>query len=381
MKILLIGNYANDRQESMQRMATLLFNGLRDAGLDAEVMTPPAFAGRLIASGSGLGKWLGYIDKFFVFPILLKRRIKQLKGRSLVVHICDHSNAFYTRVLSGVPNIVTCHDLLAIRSALGEVPQNQTGWSGKRLQSIILAGLNRARHVACVSNATRLDLLRLSTLGEEKVTVIPNALNHPYSPIPREEAQGRIDRLLEKNGLPPAALSGDFILHVGGNQWYKNRMGVLRIYALLREEPDSHTLVMVGKPFTVEMRDFVEANRLPCCAMTVCDGEDLRALYCRAQALLFPSLAEGFGWPIIEAQACGCPVVCSSGQPFLEVSGGAALMCEATDEQSFAVELLKLRHPEVRESLVRQGLENARRHDAASMIEAYRRRYSTLLAA
>ena len=161
MKILLIGNYPHDRQASMQRMCGLLQNGLRAAGLDAEVMTPPAFAGKLLASGSGLGKWLGYIDKFIVFPILLKRRIKQLAGQSLVVHICDHSNAYYTRVLDGVPNIVTCHDLLAIRSALGEVPENPTGWSGKRLQSIILEGLNRARHVACVSTATSHDLLRL----------------------------------------------------------------------------------------------------------------------------------------------------------------------------------------------------------------------------
>ena len=386
MKILLIGNYAHDGQESMKRMSDLFLSSLRAAGLDAEVMTPPALAGKLLPSGSGLGKWLGYIDKFFVFPIVLKRRIKQLRGQggqSVIVHICDHSNAFYTRVLGGVPNIVSCHDLLAIRSGLGEFPENPTRWSGKRFQSIILKGLNNARHVACDSTATSRDLLRLSTLREDQVSVIPNALNHPYSPMPKDQSNERIRHLLNQNGLPPTALSGNFILHVGGNQWYKNRMGVLRIYAGLRKEPGFPALVMVGKPFTTGMQDFVTANQLSAhvCQVTACDNEDLRALYSRAQALLFPSLAEGFGWPIIEAQACGCPVVCTSGEPFLEVSGGAALLCEAADEQGFAAALTKLRDSGERESLIRRGLENARRHDSASMIEAYRRRYAALLAA
>src|SRR3954452_556968 len=90
--VLLIGNYAADRQQSMQRFGTMMLQGLQEAGIAAELMSPLPLLGRFRAAGDFVAKWLGYMDKFILFP----RRLQRALGRGVsVVHICDHSNAMY----------------------------------------------------------------------------------------------------------------------------------------------------------------------------------------------------------------------------------------------------------------------------------------------
>ena len=386
MRVLLIGNYPHDRQESMQRFAGMMLSGLQAAGITAELMVPKPCFGTLKRSGTGLGKWLGYIDKFLLFPILLRLKLST-NHNSSVVHICDHSNAFYTRYLQDVPHVVTCHDLLAVRSARGEVPANPTRWSGRQLQDMVAKGLARARQVVCDSEATQRDVHRLIALARDRVSVISIGFNYPYSAMPEPEARTRIEPLIRE----PACCRGScqlplqapgFILHVGGNQWYKNRLGVLRIYArAVATNPATPDLIMAGKPFTAEMEAYVAAHHLQQRVRSVeeCGNEDLRALYSLADLLLFPSLAEGFGWPVIEAQACGCPVLCSSVEPFPEVTRGTACMHDPADEPGFATELLRLlARPDTRKALTAQGLDNARRFAPATMVASYIECYEQL---
>src|SRR5580700_10846422 len=158
MKVLLLGNYANDEQESMRRFADLLALQLPRLGISTELLRPAPVFGRLRRSAGGAGKWLGYLDKFVLFPRTLQNRVRQCDGE-ILVHICDHSNAVYTRVLAGIPHLVTCHDLLAIRSALGEFPGRRVRGSGRLYQRWILRGLNAAKQVACISTATYRDIL------------------------------------------------------------------------------------------------------------------------------------------------------------------------------------------------------------------------------
>jgi glycosyltransferase involved in cell wall biosynthesis len=329
MKVLLLGNYVNDGQESMQRFAAFLAQGVTRAGHEVRLLRPPSIVGQLRPSGKGVGKWLGYVDKFGSFPFLLRSAVKKVD----VVHICDHANSFYTRHLQFVPHVVTCHDLLAVRSALGEVPQNSTRWTGRKLQRIILKGLTRAQHIACVSDATRGDLLRLGGISEQRVSRVYNSLNYPYSPMGKYEAVGRLRKLSVDS-------SQSFLLHVGGNQWYKNRLGVLRIFSMLRKLALGHVLklVMVGQPWTTEMRQFISENGMSdlTLELTGVSNEDLRALYSTATMMLFPSLQEGFGWPIVEAQACGCPVATSNSSPMDEVGGDAAIYIDPENPDSAA---------------------------------------------
>jgi glycosyltransferase involved in cell wall biosynthesis len=151
--------------------------------------------------------------------------------------------------------------------------------------------------------------------------------------MPEPEALARL-RQLSPN------LSRPFLLHVGGNQWYKNRLGALRIFFCLRNlvSDPAFKLVMVGKPWTAEMRRFVYENNMSEVTLELTAGtdEDLQALYSTASMILFPSLQEGFGWPIIEAQSCGCPVATSKRSPMVEVAGDAGIFIDPEDPESAA---------------------------------------------
>lgn len=378
MKIVLVGNYAQDRQESMLRFAAVLESGLARAGVAVEMIRPEPLFGRLRPSAGGFGKWLGYIDKFVVFPFVLRKKIAN--RRDVVVHICDHSNAPYTRHLRRVPHIVTCNDLLAIRSALGEFPQNPTGWTGRMLQRWIANGLRRANRIACISGATRRDLLRVLRIGGRRATVIHMGQNHPYRPMPRDEAAMRLEKL--RAGLP----SRRFILHVGGNQFYKNRLGVLRIHARLRAmRSDAPALVLVGPPVAGEMKALLAEDVI---VLSDVGNENLCALYSAAELLLFPSIAEGFGWPIAEAMACGCRVVTTGGAPMTEVGGDAAIYLNPVDESecwtghaAASVSQTLDQDAGRRDALIRAGLEQARKFATDGMIEKYLILYREALAA
>lgn len=190
MKLLLVANYETDRQESMLRFASALHAGLRDAGIESALTRPAPIVGRLRPGATGLAKWLGYIDKFVLFP----PRLRQLARGADVVHICDHSNAMYLPHVHTRPHLITCNDMLAIRSARGEFSRNPTGWTGRLLQRWILSNLRRARHLTCISAATQRDVLRLTGQPAERVTVTHMGLNYPYAPIPEVAAASEARR-------------------------------------------------------------------------------------------------------------------------------------------------------------------------------------------
>jgi glycosyltransferase involved in cell wall biosynthesis len=182
----------------------------------------------------------------------------------------------------------------------------------------------------------------------------------------RDEAMARIHKLR-------IDLGRTFFLHVGGNQWYKNRVGVLRIFSSLRKQipQQNPKMVMVGKPWTDDMRRFVSENGLKDVTFELpgIQDEDLRALYSTAAMLLFPSLDEGFGWPIIEAQACGCPVLTSGRPPMDEVGGTAAVYVDPENPEAAAaaVVLALNKAADLREA----SLQNAARFSSSAMIQGY----------
>lgn len=385
--VLLVGNYIHDGQESMQRFATVMKEGLAAAGVDVEVIRPEPFFGRLHPGATGLGKWLGYLDKFLAFPFVLKKKVATLNSRpspKLVVHICDHSNAFYTRYLREVPHLVTCHDMLAVRSALGEIPQNPTRWSGRILQKFVLRGLEAARVIACDSEATRRDVARLAKGADSRSTVTTIGLNAPFHPVPEEEARAHVVALMRANGTPVAD-DARYIVHVGGDQWYKNRNGVVDVFCELRRSSDQADLrlMMVGKPLTPKLRTLIDDSGLRDRVVELpgVSHRDLCALYSAAELLLFPSLQEGFGWPIIEAQACGCRVVTTDRSPMNEIGGDAAAYLDPEDVRS-SVEVLRRvieEGAQQRRERIERGFANAAKYSTRGMIDNYLALYSSLV--
>jgi glycosyltransferase involved in cell wall biosynthesis len=362
LRILLIGNYPLDQQQSMLRFADLLERELKDLGHTVRLLRPqPILAGQDSGS-SGLGKWIGYVDKFLLFP----RKLKSVKNSFDVAHICDHSNSMYTRYLRDVPHVVTCHDMLAVRSALGEVPENPVSRTGREFQRMIVAGLKRAQRVICDSENTRMEVLRVTGRTQASVSRVYLGLNYPYSPMDPGEAAARLKSF-------PFDATFPFFIHVGGGQWYKNRLGLLRIFDHLHHMAPARRfhLLMVGPSPSASMRDFLRESGLNDLVHRVSgvSNEDLRAAYSLAQGLIFPSLQEGFGWPILEAQACGCPVFTNRRAPMTELGGDAAVYFD-TSAEAAAAGIIKESMAN-RSYLQRKGLENVKRFQEAIMMREY----------
>ena len=370
--VLLIGNYPPDRQESMQRFAMMMLAGLTAAGVPAELIQPQAFFGRFRSAGPFITKWLAYIDKFILFPLQLRRKLKEAPA---LVHICDHSNAMYARRVRDVPVVISCHDLLAVRGALGEPTDCPASPTGKLLQRWIVSGLESATVVSCVSQATLADAKRLVARpnGKPRLELIALGLNYPYRQIPPSEALSRLKE------FPVLAQGTPFVLNVGSNLDRKNRQGVLRIFARCQEQWNG-LLVFAGEPLSDPLRS--RARQLGVLDRIVevphATSELLEALYNCATVLLFPSTFEGFGWPIAEAHACGCPVLCVDREPMTEVAGDAALTHALEDEEGFAKDILRLTNPAERETWSVRALENAQRFTASAMIEKFRELYRSL---
>lgn len=365
----MVGNYVADRQQSMLRFDAMMKAGLREAGYPARIIRPEMRLGGFGKARRGLSKWLGYVDKFVLFPA----RLRAASASVDVVHICDHGYSLYAKHLDAVPCVVTCHDLISVRCARGEIPGQQTRWSGRKYQQMIVNGLERARSVACDSEATRSDFLRLCRLAASKVPIIHVALNPVYRPAAEAERAARLARL----GMD---LKGRFVLHVGAS-WYKNRSGVIKIFQHLVQNIRAQDLglVMVGGNWTADLNSLVQklglAHRIR--LFSDLDNEDLRALYSTAIALLFPSLYEGFGWPIIEAQACGCPVFTSNRPPMTEVGGDGAVYIDPEQPKQAAATILEnLPHAQ---RMLEAGFVNVVRFSVDRMIAGYLKLYADAL--
>lgn len=346
----------------MDRFAGMLEYGLRTTGYRVRLLKPQPILGRLSASATGLGKWLGYLDRFLLFIPIMKKATKWAD----VVHICDQANAVYVPYLYRKPHIVTCHDMLAIRSARGEFSEHSTAITGKIFQGWILDGLRKAHHIACISESTHDDLLRLSGIAPYRVSTNKIGLNYPYRPMSKKESSLYLNQL----GLSDCS---PFFLHVGNNNWYKNKIGLLKIFQQLFgiDELRRPKLVLAGMRLEGKIQSFADKIGMSSYLRQVAEvsNEQLRALYSTAEGLIFPSLAEGFGWPIIEAQACGCPVFTSNRKPMTEVGGNAAIYFDPSDEFSAAKSISKtIRN---NSNMRMHGYNNAIKFSTKKMISGY----------
>jgi len=362
MNILLVGNYVPSQQESMQRFSHMMEDNFKSTTNTVKLLKPKPIVCKKENAESGLAKWLGYIDQFILFQWALKKESKWAD----VVLICDHSNAMYAKWIKDKPVLVTCHDIMAIKSALGIVENKKTSMTGRLLQSWIVSGLKSSEHIICVSKNTQKELQQILKIGDEKTSIIYNALNYPYELMEEEEAYNYINAKIVN-------VSDKFFFHLGGNQWYKNRMGVVEIYSVLIKNKQfaNHKLVMAGKPLTKELKNKIQELKLNdnIIELTNISNEEIRAFYSKAEALLFPSLQEGFGWPIAEAQACGCPVITTNRAPMTEVGGDAAIYIEPEDITSSVNIIIKnFSH---KSTIKEKSLENATRFKTSVMTDKY----------
>ena len=371
MRIVLIGNYVRDQQESMSRFAKMLKRGLIAEGHECEIWGPNAFLGRYHENHyKGLGKWLGYVDKWIIYPVILglKARSVRFKSPDVRFHICDHSNAPYLAYLPSNQSSITCHDVIAIRGALGFPDAHcRASKLGNFLQKWILRSLLRAPKIAFDSRAT---LEQLSDLDHNKNSersawkVIHCAINADFQQMEAVAISPRLEEV-----MVPAK---GYILHVGSNLPRKNRKLLIDVLTSLGDKWDGN-ICFAGQPADDDLLKYADkyGHRHRVFSVEGPGHEMLNALYCGSTALLFPSWSEGFGWPVIEAQICGAAVIASNIQPMPEVGGTGAIYADPNNAATFSEALLSLSDPLRKQKLISEGFQNARRFDLTQMTRSY----------
>jgi glycosyltransferase involved in cell wall biosynthesis len=358
MRITLVDTAVPGRPGSMGRYAGLVEAANVGGSVHRIRIGPPARVGAV--SGARAETWVRHAWNLSV------GRLKLARVRSDLFHVLDGSYAYVAAGLDPARCVVTCHDMIPWLQREGRLPGRQ-GPAAVRIMDRSARVLRRARHVLAVSEATRQDAIRIAGLDPGRVSVVPNALAPEWfavaSPAPAADARG---------DTPPV------ILHLGNNAPYKNRAGVVRVFARIRQVMHAR-LIMAGARPDPGLQRLAEENGVAGFVEWLSEVEEsrLKTLYRSASLLLFPSLYEGFGWPVLEAMACGCPVVCSNAGSLPEVAGTAALMAAPEDEGGLASHCLAiLREPRVREALQRGGVRHVSGFSVARMMEGVRRAYA-----
>jgi glycosyltransferase involved in cell wall biosynthesis len=305
--------------QSMPRFAAMLTDGMKDRGHEIEICSPQALFHKLPLPQS-LKKWGGYIDQYVMFPAQVRKRLKTYPSNTLFV-FTDQALGPWIPLVANRPHVIHCHDFLAQRSALGQIPENPTSSTGQKYQAYIRKGYVQGRNFISVSNKTRQDLHQLLRFVPPCSRMVYNGLNQSFEKADQGPAREMIIAQTAIN------VSDGYILHIGGNQWYKNRIGVIKIYNEWRESFGLKLpLLMVGAVPNAKL--LAEHKSSPyqedIHLLTGKSDDFIKLAYNGASAFLFPSLAEGFGWPIAEAMASGCPVVTTHEEPMTEVGGSAA---------------------------------------------------------
>ena len=252
------------------------------------------------------------------------------------------------------PTLGTIHDLSSLHVE-GKYDRVRTLY----IKHVLPFLSRRLTSIVAVSESTATDVIRYTGVASDRVTVVPNAVDHDtFFPTAKEEARGRVARWV---GNRPYALYLSRIEHPG-----KNHVRLIRAYERLRAAGAiTQRLVFCGGDWngSEEVHRYVEASDYA--ADIVFTGfvpsEYLRDLYCAADAMVFPSLFEGFGLPILEAMACGIPVACSDVSSMPEVAGTAAVLFDPSSEEDIAraVSSLLTDH-DCRAALRRRGMEQSR---------------------
>ena len=278
----------------------------------------------------------------------LRRGQDHMIGATEIFHGTDH----LLPRLSHTRSVFTLHDLTALI-----FPATHTQLNRRFLQLMLPHFLRDADLVIADSASTQRDALRLYRLQPERVRVVHLGVDPRFQPAePAVQAQVRA-----RYRLPDR-----FILAVGTLEPRKNLITLLEAYQALRAPcPDVQLVIAGGRGWHSDLF----FNRLRALGLEDCvqlvgrvPDEDLPALYSLAEVFAFPSIYEGFGLPVLEAMACGTPVLSSNVSSLPEVAGKAAIQLAPTEVREWTHALERISHDAgLRASLRERGLKQATR--------------------
>jgi glycosyltransferase involved in cell wall biosynthesis len=346
--VLLFRTLPGEDRTSMEVYAEELERALRRvAGPDVEVASWRPDSRLRVAAGSArpLRRIGGYLDRYARYQWQARGQPADLN------HIVDHGYGHLAFSFDPRRTVVTFHDAMLLKLEARELPTDAYPWFAMLGHRLSLAGIRRAARVITDSESSKRDLLRFTDCDPDRVHVVPLGVSDRFRP-PSTPGRGSVGDGRRR------------VLHVGHCGAYKNVEAILRVVEALGPRFGGRLMfTKVGGPFTDRQRALIARlgieDRVEHLGAVPLD--DLPRTYAGADLLLMPSLHEGFGLPVLEAMACGTPVVASNQGSLPEVVGDAGLCVDPTDTAAIAEAVATvLTDDAVRDRLRQRGLERAR---------------------
>lgn len=277
-----------------------------------------------------------YFTMWLYYPNIVKRQ------KADVNHILDHSLSHLTDSLDPKRTVITCHDLVGL-----EEPKSSPFWKRSSFWKNIIRNMLKVRKLIAVSKHTKEDILKYSSYKQKDIVVIYQGIDkNIFKILDRERCRQKFK------------INKPTILHVGHSNYYKNVEGLIK--AMVKLDKDIR-FIKVGFLSDSQLNllrnfkiDFMQFEYL-------CQ-EEIVEVYNAIDLLVYPSWHEGFGFPVIEAMACGCPVVCSNVSCLPEIVGEAAVMVSPDDISGMAKAIGRvLESEQLRIELIQKGLRQVRK--------------------
>lgn len=297
-------------------------------------------------------------------PTARQFRVKRIRPQSPFIRIPlsfpiefrrEKFDVFHAQFI--IPPFCNCRTVTTIPDILFErYPEFFTRFETLRQRALVPWSARRADLIITVSQFSKDEIVNTYHIHPDKVTVIDEAPRDEFCVMDIGECKERIARRY--------GIQQPFLLYVGRIQARKNLLRLLEAFAALCKKGLEHKLVIVGKQDWLGEQVALKAKELSIERNTIFTGyiewEDLPVFYNAAELFVFPLICEGFGAPVVEAMACGVPVVTSHGSSLEEVAGGAAVLADpySVDSIARAIERVLL-DPELRSSLRQRGLKRA----------------------
>lgn len=262
-----------------------------------------------------------------------------------------------------IPPFCNCKTVTTIPDILFEShPQFFSPSENFRFRTLIPWSARRADHIITVSQASRNEIVFRYRIAPEKISIVDEAPRDEFRVMDRDSCREIIARKY--------AISDPFVLYVGRINPRKNLLRLIDAFLTLRRNGFSQKLVLVGKP-DWQAEEIVQRVKHLSLQQSVIftgyvDWDDVPRFYNAADLFVFPSICEGFGLPLVEAMACGAPVVTSYGSSLEEVAGGAAILADPLSTESIAGAMERvLGDEDLNRSLREKGLKRVADFSAA----------------
>jgi glycosyltransferase involved in cell wall biosynthesis len=281
----------------------------------------------ILAGRSSARKADQVLNRFFEYP----RTLRTTRSQFDIFHIVDHSYAQLVHDLPAERTLLVCHDLEAFRCLTEPQSEPRSGLF-RAMTRRILSGFQKASKVACSSAATRNEILRFGLLPADRLAVIPLAVDPVFSTTPDPTTDAQVDAL-----LGPADATAIDIVHVGSTVARKRIDILLRVFSKVSQHVPHARLIRIGGHLTARQTALVDRLRIRGSIVEIpfLNRRTLASVYRRASVVLQPSEREGFGLPIVEAMACGAPLIASDVPVLRETGGTAAAYCPLEDVEAW----------------------------------------------